>query len=318
MEKKEKKDFKDLHKSVLLTELVDWINVEKTKQNIIIDCTLWMGWHAREIIKKLNSWDIFVWFDADSRNLNIVKPNLEKEFSNSWIKLLFVNDNFINLKENLENLGIKTITWIYYDLGISSLHVDEADRWFSFKLDWPLDMRFDTSHGITAAQIVNSYNLDGLIKIFQEYWEESSSKKIAEEIILQRRKWFRFKTTKELSDMIWRISSFPKSKNKIFQALRIEANKELEVIEKSVIDWINMLEKWWSIFIISFHSLEDRIIKNILRDESRDCICSDLICTCKHKKQLKISTKKPILPTYEEIKSNPRSRSAKARCAMKI
>lgn len=318
MKKKEEKNFSKLHKSVLLNELVNGINIHKNKKNIIVDCTLWMAGHAREIIKKLNKWDIFVWFDADIRNLNIVKPELEKEFKSSWVELKFVNDNFLNLRERLDEIWIQKITWIYYDLGISSLHVDEAERWFSFKLDGPLDMRFDTSKWITASHIVNSYQKDDLIKIFREYGEEPSSRKIAEEIALERKKWTRFKTTRELSDLIGRVSKFPKSKTRIFQALRIETNKELEVIEKSLKDWIDLLENWGSIFIISFHSLEDRIVKNIFKNESRDCICSELICVCKHKKKLKISTKKPILPSEDEVKTNPRSRSAKARCAVKI
>lgn len=318
MTKKLLKDFKELHKSVLLCELVNSIEISKTKKNIIVDCTLWMGGHAREILKKLHKWDIFIWFDVDKRNLDIVKFELEKEFKWSWIELKFVNDNFLNLKKNLESLKIEKITWIYYDLGISSLHVDEAERWFSFKLDGPLDMRFDTSSRITAKEIVNSYSKDDLIKIFKEYGEEPSSRKIAEEIILEREKWTMFKTTKELSDLIWRVSKFPKAKNRIFQALRIETNRELEVIEKSVRDGIDLLEKGGNIFVISFHSLEDRIIKNIFKNEARDCICGEIICVCKHKKSLKILTKKPLLPTSDEIKSNPRSRSAKARCAKKI
>lgn len=312
------KNYWDLHKSVLLNELVNSIGISKTKKNIIVDCTLGMWWHAREILKKMNSWDIFIWFDADERNLNIIKPELEKEFYKTWIELLFVNDNFLNLKDRLKDFWIKEITWIYYDLGISSLHVDEADRWFSFKLDWPLDMRFDTKSWITASEILNSYKQDDLIKIFREFGEESSSKKIAEEIVLERKKWTKFKTTKQLANLIEKVSRFPKSKNKIFQALRIEVNKELEVIKKSVLDWINLLTKWGNIFIISFHSLEDRIIKKIFKNESRDCICKDLICTCKHKKLLKILIKKPIIPSWQEILQNPRSRSAKARVAVKI
>ncbi|MDD5769632.1 MAG: 16S rRNA (cytosine(1402)-N(4))-methyltransferase RsmH [Candidatus Gracilibacteria bacterium] len=315
---KEEKNLKDLHKSVLLFELVNGIKIFKDKQNIIVDCTLGMAGHAREVIKKLNSGDIFVGFDADKRNLDIAKPYLEQDFRESGIKLLFVNDNFYNLRERLTDLGIDEITGIYYDLGISSLHIDEADRGFSFKLDGPLDMRFDNSKGITASQIVNSYKEDELIRIFREYGEEQSSKKIAGEIITQRKKGFRFKTTKDLADLIGKISKFPKSKNRIFQALRIEVNDELGVIEKSVLDAISLLKKGGNIFIISFHSLEDRIVKNIFKNESKDCICRDLICNCKHKKCLQILTKKPILPTSDEIKINPRSRSAKARLALKI
>ncbi len=318
MNGKEEKDFKDLHKSVLLDELVSGIKIWNDKQNIIVDCTLWMAWHARQIIKKLHPGDIFIWFDSDSRNLKKVQPYVEEEFRESGIKLLFINDNFKNLKQNLQNLNIREITWIYYDLGMSSLHVDEAQRGFSFQLDWPLDMRFDMKQSVTASQIVNSYKKEELIKIFREYGEEPSSKKIAEEILLQRKSWFRFKTTKELSDLIGKISHFPKSKNRIFQALRIETNKELEVIQTSVSDAIELLTSGGVIFIISFHSLEDRIIKNIFREESRDCNCTALICNCHHKKQLSIITKKPILPSENETKENPRSRSAKARCAIKI
>lgn len=318
MIKKENINFKYLHKSVLLNELVEWIKIFKNKQNIIVDCTLWIGWHAREIIKKLHKWDIFVWFDVDSRNLNIAKSELEKEFSWNFIKLKFINDNFVNLRKRLEENEISKITWIYYDLWMSSLHVDEAERWFSFKLDWPLDMRFDISKWITASHIVNSYKKDDLIRIFMEYGEEINSRKIVEEIILERKKWTIFKTTKELSDLIWRVSKFPKSKTRIFQALRIETNSELEAIKKSVIDAIDMLDKEWNIFVISFHSLEDRIVKNIFKNESKDCICNELICVCKHKKKLKILTKKPITPTSQEMEINQRSRSAKARNAVKI
>ncbi len=318
MKKKEEKNLEELHISVLLHELVESIVIFKNKQNIIVDCTLWMGWHAREILKKLKKWDIFIWFDADKRNLDIVRPELEREFADTGIELKFINDNFINLRKRLEEQEISTITWIYYDLGISSLHVDEAQRWFSFKLEGPLDMRFDTSKWVTAAHIVNSYSQSDLVKIFREYGEEPSARKIADEIVLQRKKWMRFKTTKELSDLIGWISKFPKSKNRIFQALRIETNKELEVIEQSVQDAIDLLQEWGSIFIISFHSLEDRIVKHIFKQESKDCICSELLCVCEHKKKLKISTKKPILPSADEIKSNSRSRSAKARFAIKI
>lgn len=318
MKKNECKKPWELHTAVLLNELVNSIKIHKNKKNIIVDCTLWMWGHATEVIKKLNSWDVFIWFDADYRNLEIVKPVLEKIALEHNVEIFFVNDNFRNLKENLEKLNFTKITWIYYDFGLSSLHVDEADRWFSFKNDWPLDMRFDETTWITAAQIINSYSKDDLLRIFREYWEEPSARKIAEKIFEVRKTWFRFKTTLELSKLIQEVSKFPKSKTRIFQALRIETNKELEVIEVSMKDAIEMLDKNWSIFAISFHSLEDRIVKNIFKDESRDCICSELICVCHHKKQLKIMTKKPILPTDDEIKQNPRSRSAKARFAVKI
>lgn len=307
-----------LHTSVLLHELVDSIEISQTRQNIVVDCTLWMWGHASHVIKKMNKWDVFIWFDADIRNLEIVKPYLEDLAQKQEISIFFINDNFKNLKSRLEEIWIKNITWIYYDLWISSLHVDNADRWFSFKLEWPLDMRFDETKWIKASDIVNWYKKEELIEIFRDYWEEPASKKIAEAILAERKTWFRFHTTKELSDLIAKTSRDHKSRNRIFQALRIETNDELWVIKESIADAISLLDKDWDIFVISFHSLEDRIIKNIFKDESRDCICKDLICSCKHKKQLKPMTKKPIIPTDEEIKQNPRSRSAKARYAKKL
>lgn len=318
MTKFECEKLNSLHKSVLLDELVDSIEILDNRQNIVVDCTLGMWGHASHIIKKLNKWDIFIWFDADIRNLEIVKPYLEDLASKKEITIFFINDNFRNLKKWLLSINIEKITWIYYDLWISSLHVDNAERWFSFRLDGPLDMRFDETKWITASEIINSYKKDELIKIFKEYWEERYSKRIAEKILEKRKAWFRFKTTKDLSDFIQNLSKDPKSKNRIFQALRIETNDELGVIKESIRDAIELLDENWDIFVISFHSLEDRIIKNIFKTESKDCICKDLICTCHHKKKLRIVTKKPIIPTQEEIKLNPRSRSAKARHAKKL
>ncbi len=311
------KNNSELHVSVLLEELVNSIKIFK-KKNIIVDCTLGMWWHAREIIKKMNKWDTFIGFDADIRNLSIAQPKLEAEFSESGVELIFINDNFSNLKKRLEEVWFSKITGIYYDLWISSLHVDDWERGFSFKIDGPLDMRFNPEVWISASQIVNSYSKDDLLRIFREYWEEPSARKIAEEIFSQRKSGMRFHTTSELSSLISKVSKFPKSKTRIFQALRIEANQELEVIKTSMNDAIGMLETGVIIFAISFHSLEDRIVKNILKTESKDCICSALVCQCHHKKQLEILTKKPILPTDDEIKNNSRSRSAKARCAKKI
>lgn len=305
------------HISVLLNELVDSIEIFSDKKNVIVDCTLWMWWHASKIIEKLNPWDTFIWFDADIKNLNLAKKRLEEVNKNKKIEIILINSNFLNLKKELKNNNIKKITWIYYDLWISSLHVDEAERWFSFKLDWPLDMRFNKTMWKTAADIVNWYTESQLRKIFIKYWEEPSSAKIAKKI-LENRKKEKFKTTTKLAETIDEVVKFPKTKTRIFQALRIEVNKELENAEISIKDAIELLEKNWKIFIISFHSLEDRIVKQIFKKESRDCICTDIICSCHHTKSLKILTKKPITPTEKEKKENPRSRSAKARCAEKL
>ena len=178
-------------------------------------------------------------------------------------------------------------------------------------------MRFDRTKWKTALDIVNSYRKEDLRRILLEYWEEPFCNQISQKIVETRKKK-KFETTKDLSDLIWSVSKFAKSKNRVFQALRIEVNNELENMETSIKDGIDLLEKWWIIFVISFHSLEDRIVKNIFRRESRDCICRDMVCTCKHTKVLKKLNKKPILPTEEEVKENSRSRSAKARFAEKI
>lgn len=308
------KDIEKKHISVLLNELVDSIKIFENKKNIIVDCTLWMWGHASKIIEKMNSKDIFIWFDADIKNLELAKIRLKKISEKKWVETIFINSNFKNLKEELWKIWIEKITWIYYDLWLSSLHLDEADRWFSFMQDWPLDMRLDKSKWKTAADIVNSYTASELREIFLKYWEEPGANKISHKIVDLRKKQ-KFKTTNDLSEI---ISWWPKAKSRIFQAIRIEVNGEIDAIKKSLNEALDLLEKWAIIFVISFHSLEDRIVKQIFKKESKDCICSDLICSCHHKKILKLLNKKPILPTEEEIRNNKRSRSAKARFAEKI
>ena len=308
------KEIENRHISVLLNELVDSIDIKDDKKNIIVDCTLWMWWHASKIIEKMNKWDTFIWFDADIKNLELAKIRLDKINKDNKIEIILINSNFINLKNELKTRWIEKITWIYYDLWLSSLHLDEADRWFSFMLNWPLDMRLDKTKWKTAADIVNGYTQANLREIFMKYWEEPWSNKISA-IIVEKRKKNKFKTTSDLSEV---IPGWPKTKSRIFQAIRIEVNQELKAIEISLESAIKLLEKNWKIFVISFHSLEDRITKHIFKKETKDCICNDLICSCGHTKSLKVLTKKPIIPTNEEIKENSRSRSAKARCAEKL
>ncbi|NVP17892.1 16S rRNA (cytosine(1402)-N(4))-methyltransferase RsmH [Candidatus Gracilibacteria bacterium] len=308
------KDIEKKHISVLLNELVDSIDIKKDEKNIIVDCTLGMGGHASKMIEKMNSGDIFVGFDADIKNLELARIRLDEVNKNKKVEIHLINSNFGNIKDELEKIGIKEITGIYYDLGLSSLHLDEADRGFSFMNDGPLDMRLDKTKGKTAADIVNSYKDSELREIFLKYGEEPGANKISKLIVENRRKK-RFETTLELAKI---IPGPIKVKSRIFQAIRIEVNEELEVLEKSLLDAIKILKKEGNIFVISFHSLEDRITKNIFRDESRDCICDDIICSCLHKKSIRILSKKPILPSEEEIKQNTRSRSAKARLAQKI
>lgn len=304
-----------LHISVLLDELLDNLKIFKNRQNIVVDCTLGLAWHASKVIEKLNPGDIFIWFDADIDNLKLAKKRLENI---RWdIKIELINSNFVNLKEELEKRWISEITFVYYDLWLSSVHFDDSSKWFSFREDGPLDMRLDKNTKLKASDVVNNYSLNDLIKIFREYWEENMSTRIAREIV-ERRILKQIETTKDLAEIINKISFVPQVKARIFQAIRIEVNKELENLEKSLNDSIKMLVSGGKIFAISFHSLEDRIVKQTIKKEERDCICNDIICTCKHKKTLKNWSRKPILPSQKEQKENPRSRSAKARVAEKI
>lgn len=310
-------DYNEKHISVLLHELVESIEIFKNKKNIIVDCTLGMWGHASKMIEKMNPGDTFIWFDADIRNLKLARARLEEVNKDNKVELLLINSNFVNLKSELSERWIDEITWIYYDLWLSSLHVDEADRWFSFRENGPLDMRFDATSGKPASFIINVYRKEQLVDIFRNYWEESQAEAIAK-VICNNRKKEKFETTHDLVAAIEEVTSHPKVKTRIFQALRIETNKELDFAETSIADAITLLCKQWKIFIISFHSLEDRLVKQVFKKETRDCICDDLICSCHHEKSLKILTKKPILPSEEEIKNNSRSRSAKARLAEKI
>lgn len=331
-----KKDI-HIHTSVLLQELVDWITIYPDRKNVIVDATLWLAGHAIEILKKMNPWDIFVWFDADERNLHVAKQKLkqiqtETQGELSWrdkeespgrktleeIQIVLIHSNFLHLEEKLAEHDIPTITGIYYDLWVSSVHFDEADRWFSFRMNGPLDMRFDTHTWKTAADILNFYEEADIYKILKEYGEEPYARKIAARTITQRKKK-KFVSTDDLTQFLdTEINSHIKTKMRVFQALRIAVNKELENLETSLQQAIKLLETWGNIFAISFHSLEDRIVKQTFKKETRDCICSDIICSCRHEKTLKILTKKPIIPTKTEQQENPRSRSAKARSAVKI
>lgn len=318
----------NIHTSVLLHELVQGLDIQRWRQNIIVDCTLGLAGHASAVIAKMNPGDIFIGFDADERNLKLATERLEvtvpKYTQNpalretpSGVKIVLLHSNFRQLKAALGLQNIEKITGIYYDLWVSSLHFDEAERGFSLRQDGPLDMRFDANSGITAYDILVSYPEEELARIFFEYGEEKASRKIAHALVVQRKK-SHLKSTWELAAFLDTLSPHPKTKTRIFQALRIEVNGELQALQESLKDAIHLLETDGKIFVISFHSLEDRIVKQIFKQETKDCICSDIICRCGHTKTLEILTKKPILPSPEEQKNNTRSRSAKARLAKKI
>ena len=311
-----------LHIPVLAHEILEILKISQAKK--IIDATLGLGGHAKMILEQinLNKKEVrLLGIDQDIQNLDVARNNLEKSLEN----IILVKGNFSEIKKIAQENKFLQVDAILFDLGISSVHVDSAEKGFSFAKKGPLDMRFDRENNQeTAADIINYSPLPKLIQIFRDYGQEKYAFKIAKKIVY-RRKTQKFIDTIDLADTI--INCCPKNfKNKIhpatkvFQALRIAVNNELEVLERGLKDAIELLAPEGRIVVISYHSLEDRIVKNIFRAGSRDCICSQEIiqCNCHHKADLKILTRKPITPSLKEIQENPRSRSAKLRAIEKI
>ncbi|EKD65982.1 MAG: S-adenosyl-methyltransferase MraW [uncultured bacterium (gcode 4)] len=308
------------HIPVLLNELVDSIEIAWNRQNIVVDCTLGLGGHASKIIGKLNKWDIFVGFDADEDNLNNASLNIDK---NIWeyikeknIKIYFINSNFRNLKFELNKIWIDKVTWIYYDLWVSSVHFDDENKWFSFRGEGTLDMRFDRKSWLTAKDIVNNYSENDLYRVFREYWEEKKSKFIIDNI-LKARIEKEIKTTKDLLEIIEGSSFDPKSKLRVFQALRIEVNDEFGALKESLQDAVKLLDVGWIISVISFHSLEDRIVKQTFNEFIKTEI-NQITGMNMTQPILEKVYKKPLIPKQNELDSNPRSRSSKLRVLKKI
>ncbi|MCH8518595.1 16S rRNA (cytosine(1402)-N(4))-methyltransferase RsmH [Candidatus Gracilibacteria bacterium] len=306
----------NIHTSVLLEELVSGLDISQTQTNIIVDCTLGLGGHASLVLSKLKAGDIFIGFDADSRNLSLAKAQLE--ILNSQAQIILIESNFRYLREELQKRDIYICSGIYYDLGVSSLHFDEAERGFSLRLNGPLDMRFDTRNGKTAADILNYREEKDIFYILKNYGEEPYARKIAARIIEERKKK-KFETTFELTDFLEKhINKHIKTKMRVFQALRIAVNEELTTLEESLEQARSLLSVGGKIAAISFHSLEDRIVKHFLKKYARDTDYDEIRREYKQKKEFQICTKKPILPSEQEQKNNPRSRSAKLRIAEKI
>lgn len=304
MEEKEKKE-KLSHESVMLDEVLDGLSLPK-KRNIV-DATLGFGGHAKAILENMPKNGRVIGFDADYEHIKESKKKLRKYKD----RMIFIHSNFEDLTEELKNNRIRAVDAVLFDLGLASPHVDDADRGFSFLREGEMDMRFNRKEGKTAAEIVNEYSEKELLRIFKEYGEERWSRKIAMEI-RKRRKRKPFKTTKDLADFIEKLIG-RKGKlhpaTRIFQALRIEVNRELEVLPSALAQAVEMLKKGGRIAVISYHSLEDRIVKNVFRDLARG---ND------EKPVLKLVTKKPLIPSDEEVMQNPRSRSAKLRVVEKI
>ena len=295
----------------MLNEAVDALECKDGK--IYVDCTLGGGGHSELILKRISPNGKLIAFDIDDEAIAHSKERL-KNYSN----LTIVKSSYTNIKYELEKLGINKITGgVLLDLGASYHQLTKAERGFSFSKDAPLDMRFDMQADFSAYDVVNTYNEDDLVRIFSEYGEERFSKRIAKKIVEVRSKK-KIQTTGELADLI--ISATPKIKShihpatRVFQAIRIEVNNELKNVNNVLADILELLDVGGIISIISFHSLEDRIVKRFFKHESLKCRCNEMICKCPPPK-IELVNRKPIVASEEEIKENPPSRSAKLRVA---
>lgn len=306
------------HVSVLLNEVIEFLDINE--DGIYVDCTLGGAGHSKEIIKRLSSKGKLIGIDQDINAINAAKETL-KVYSN----VIYVQDNFSNIKDILNTLNIDKVDGILMDLGVSSHQLDEAERGFSYMHDAPLDMRMNREASLTAREVVNEYSKEDLHRIIRDYGEDNFAKRIAE-FIVSKRQEKSIESTFELVEIIKAAvpAKFrregPHPAKRTFQAIRIEVNKELEVLKNSLGDCIELLKPDGRIVIITFHSLEDRIVKLEFKHSENPCDCpKDLpICACGKKPSLKILTKKPVEASDEELERNPRSRSAKLRCAQKI
>ena len=301
------------HYTVMKNEAVDALECKNGL--VYVDCTLGGGGHSELILQRISPDGRLVAFDIDDDAIQAASERLK-----GYKNLTIVKDSYTNIKNVLKNLGIEKITGgVLFDLGASYHQLTKAERGFSFSKDAPLDMRFDKSSDLTAFDVVNSYPEDELVRIFSEYGEEKFSKRIAKAIVEARKKK-KIETTLELSDLI--IKSTPKIKSsvhpatRVFQAIRIEVNHELQNVKNTLNDVLDLLEFGAIISVISFHSLEDRIVKHLFKYHSQRCHCdkNQMICNCPPP-ILELVNKKPIMASDEEIKENPPSRSAKLRIA---
>lgn len=308
------------HVSVLLKECIENLNI---KQNgIYVDGTLGGAGHSFEICKRLDEKGVLIGIDQDINAIKAAKDRLS-EFKN----VKYVNDNFSNIVNILDMFQLRqnSIDGFLLDLGVSSYQLDEAKRGFSYMNDAPLDMRMDIRNSLSAYEVVNNYSEDKLNSIIKEYGEERWSKRIAQFIVSERSR-NPIKTTFDLVAVIKKAipkgarTDGPHPAKRTFQAIRIEVNGELEILKNSIENMVSLLKPKGRLCIITFHSLEDRIVKNTFKSLESPCICPREfpVCVCGKIPTVKIITKKAIIPLDEEINSNHRSRSAKLRVLEKL
>ena len=302
------------HYSVLLEETVDGLNIKP--DGIYVDGTLGGGGHAYEVCKQLSSKGRFIGIDQDEAAIEAAGARL-RDFGE---RVTIVRSNYCDMKSQLQKLGIDKVDGIVLDLGVSSYQLDTAERGFSYRVDAPLDMRMDRRQTMTAKDIVNDYSEMDLFRIIRDYGEDKFAKNIAKHIVMEREKG-PIETTGQLIEIIKRAipMKFQKTAGhpakRTFQAIRIELNRELEVLRDNLDDMIDLLNEDGRICIITFHSLEDRIVKSAFKKNEDPCVCPSHfpVCVCGNVSKGKVITRKPILPSEEELEENSRSKSAKLR-----
>lgn len=304
------------HYSVMLNECMDGLNIKA--DGIYVDGTMGGAGHSKEIAKRISKNGLLIGIDRDQEAICVARERLA-EFPN----VKFVHDNHDNIKQILEELELPGVDGILLDLGVSSYQLDERNRGFSYMGEAELDMRMDREQKLTAKTVVNKYSEEELAKIIFEYGEEKFSRPIARKIV-ERRKEKEIETTQELVDIIEEVLPRRKGEGhpakRTFQAIRIEVNDEIRPLYQTVIDSINSLNPGGRLCVITFHSLEDRAVKNAMNDCIGKCTCPPGLpyCVCGAKAIGKVITRKPILPSNEELEENSRSKSAKLRIFEKI
>ena len=301
------------HKSVLLNEVIESLNIKA--DGYYVDGTLGGGGHALEVVKRLESGKL-IGIDRDSDAIKAATQRLNDYINN----VIIIRDNYVNIENILKRENINKVDGIYIDLGVSSYQLDTAERGFTYRFDAPLDMRMDDRNELKASDIVNDYSESELFHIIRDYGEDRFAKNIAKHIVEYRNKK-RIETTFELVDII--KASIPMKiqvtgghpAKRTFQAIRIELNKELEVLTDSLDVMIDLLKPGGRLSVITFHSLEDRIVKQAFKKAESPCVCPKKfpVCVCGNKSKGRVITRKAILPSEEELEENSRSKSAKLR-----
>ena len=302
------------HIPVLLNESIEGLHPRAG--GYFIDCTIGLGGHAAAILEKISPSGKLLGIDADPKALEIAETKL----GNYHEAVILVNDNFTNLETICTRYHFHPVDGILFDLGVSSLQLDTAERGFGFQHDAPLDMRFNPNQELTASSIVNTFPEEELARILREYGEERHKQQLAR-LIVQSRPIF---TTTQLARLVTQVLRDKQFKRleatRTFMALRIAVNNELQNLASALKQTINLLRPCGRLVVIAYHSLEDRIVKQFMHRESSSCLCPPeaIICRCGHVPTLKLISRKVIRPTSLEIESNPRSRSAKLRTAERL